>query len=277
MEEILMVGCGNAPLSPDMCKAGYKNLWNTDISPVVIDQMRDEFPDQKWDVMDAMDTKLKNNSIKYIIDKSLIDTLMCASESKTQLKKLMDEMFRILTVDSIFITFSLHSPEEVVQYFEPEEIDATYHWKTDYYRVKSSRWNETDNRRTSVCHTLIVCKKLADNVSIPTTPRVLNGVMTDEEFLYLRAQRLEAIDRYAFNNASVSQLMNIMNDVLLSHFDSNTKTSKSFTESGSGSGNKDIKIDGSDDNDDDDDAYENHINGKLNRNENGNGTIKTLN
>lgn len=92
-EEILMVGCGNAPLSPDMFKDGYKNLLNTDLSPVVIDIMKKEFPDQKWEVMDAMDTNFKSNSLKYIIDKSLIDTLMCAPESRTQLKKMMDEIF----------------------------------------------------------------------------------------------------------------------------------------------------------------------------------------
>ena len=222
-------------------------------TPVVIDIMNEEFPDQKWEVMDAMDTKLKSNSLKYIIDKSLIDTLMCAPESRTLLKKMMDEMFRILKVGSIFITFSLHSPDEVIQYFEPEEEGGKYHWKTDYYRIKSSRWNETDNRRTSVCHTLIVCEKTEENKSIPTTPRSLKGVMDDEEFLYLKARRLEAIDNYAFKNASVSQLISIMDDTLLSHFDMNTNNSKSFTE------NKEIE-------ENDDENHINGMNGKLNGN-----------
>lgn len=33
---ILIIGCGNAPLSEDMYDDGYKNIFNIDISSVVI-------------------------------------------------------------------------------------------------------------------------------------------------------------------------------------------------------------------------------------------------
>ena len=35
--KILMIGCGNARLSEDLYDAGYENIWNTDISSVVIE------------------------------------------------------------------------------------------------------------------------------------------------------------------------------------------------------------------------------------------------
>lgn len=105
-EEILLIGCGNAPFSPDMwvvCwnsveshyrarfhltvdaiitsdrykKGGYKNLWNTDLSDVVISQQAAKYPKQRWEVMDILDMKLPDLSVKCLIDKSLIDTLLC--------------------------------------------------------------------------------------------------------------------------------------------------------------------------------------------------------
>ena len=35
--KILIVGCGNANFSEDLYDAGFKNIWNIDISKVVID------------------------------------------------------------------------------------------------------------------------------------------------------------------------------------------------------------------------------------------------
>lgn len=40
-----MVGCGNSKLSQQMYEAGYKNICNIDISPVVIEQMQKASPE----------------------------------------------------------------------------------------------------------------------------------------------------------------------------------------------------------------------------------------
>jgi len=37
--KIMSIGCGNSELSEDMHAAGYRHIWNIDISPVVIEQM----------------------------------------------------------------------------------------------------------------------------------------------------------------------------------------------------------------------------------------------
>lgn len=55
-----MIGCGNSVLSEQMYDAGYNNITNIDISPIVISQMQKQMEDKnkqmKWLVMDA--TKL---------------------------------------------------------------------------------------------------------------------------------------------------------------------------------------------------------------------------
>jgi len=40
MAKILMIGCGNSPLSEEMYDQGYKNIISIDISGIVIDQMQ---------------------------------------------------------------------------------------------------------------------------------------------------------------------------------------------------------------------------------------------
>lgn len=60
-DRILMVGCGNSKLSFQMFQAGYKNIVNIDISPSVIEKMKQEFPDLVWEVMDATQMTYKDN------------------------------------------------------------------------------------------------------------------------------------------------------------------------------------------------------------------------
>lgn len=76
-KEVLMIGSGNADFSPDMYNDGYHNLTNIDLSDVVIDQMKNKHPEMKWLVMDALNTTFESNSIETIVDKSLIDTILC--------------------------------------------------------------------------------------------------------------------------------------------------------------------------------------------------------
>lgn len=75
---ILLPGCGNALFSPDMYDAGYKSIVNTDVSPVVINQQRERYPDMVWEVMDCLDMSVEDDQYFGIVDKSLIDTILCA-------------------------------------------------------------------------------------------------------------------------------------------------------------------------------------------------------
>ena len=59
-------------------KGNYKIIINIDLSDVVIEQQQKNFPGQEWLVMDAMDMSFEDGHFPYIIDKSLIDTIMCS-------------------------------------------------------------------------------------------------------------------------------------------------------------------------------------------------------
>jgi EEF1A lysine methyltransferase 4 len=71
-----MVGCGNSKLSDQMYQNGYKNIVNIDISPSVIDQMKEKFPYMVWEVMDATKMSYKDGEFDVILDKGTLDALI---------------------------------------------------------------------------------------------------------------------------------------------------------------------------------------------------------
>lgn len=61
-------------------KGGYSNLVNIDISSVCIRQQQEKFPKLKWYLMDATNMIFGDERFPVVIDKSLIDTLLCGSD-----------------------------------------------------------------------------------------------------------------------------------------------------------------------------------------------------
>lgn len=52
---ILVIGCGNAEFSEHMYDDGYHNIVNNDISPIVIDQMKERNKSRVGMTYDVMD------------------------------------------------------------------------------------------------------------------------------------------------------------------------------------------------------------------------------
>jgi hypothetical protein len=53
---------------------------NVDTSAVVIAQMKDKHPHMQWRVMDALHMTWPDEAFEHVIDKSLIDTILCYPE-----------------------------------------------------------------------------------------------------------------------------------------------------------------------------------------------------
>jgi len=209
-----MVGCGNAPFSPDMMfKGGHKNIINIDISDVVIEQQKLLYPQQQWMVMDVLNLDFETNKFTIVIDKSLIDTLLCYSDSGKCCSKMIEEIYRIMATGSRYITFSLHSLEEAEIHF----IKEKFNWKVSSFLVKSSRWNENEDRHRAVCYTMIVCDKPKDDGSYYLNqkyPMEIDGVLSDEEFAALTSNAVELNKKASIKNASTKTLMTCLHKVL---------------------------------------------------------------
>ena len=259
---------------------GFTQVWNTDLSEVVVKQQQEKFPHMRWDVMDAMDTGLPNESLEAVIDKSLIDTLMCCQNSFKMLRCFMTEMYRIMQPRSFFMTFSLHTIDEVRKIFEQPYL----HWKVDYFRLRCSRWNETDQRRTSVAHTMIVCEKIPASEPIPIDiPLSLSGTLTPEMEARLEKHAAATVERVAFDCASKGDLVIALDKALVSlerEWDEATRLARLqelglVDANGKVLGEHDDDSDGgdTDDNDDDDDDDDDDDGDVYNSDESENGGV----
>ena len=209
--KILLVGCGNAPFSPDMyTDGGYHGMINTDISKVVIAQQQRNYPEQTWQVVDATDMPYENDSFPMVIDKSLIDTLLCAKNSLKMVRKMLNEIYRVMEPGGRFVTFSLHSLEEVVIHYDGNydgkrtDPYPLRNWKVSAFRVRSSRWQATkDEYKKAVAHTMIVCDKpFEDGTYRSTYPLHLDGVLSESEHRELLDHARDTQFRFAMEAAS---------------------------------------------------------------------------
>ena len=123
----MIIGCGNAPLSEDMYDDGYHNIFNIDISSVVINQMRERNSSRQnmqYEVMDCTDMKsLENCSFDIAIDKSTIDALLCGDNAYLMVAKMLKEVTRILKPEiGLYIAISYGKPESRGIHFERDHL-----------------------------------------------------------------------------------------------------------------------------------------------------------
>ena len=95
---------------------------------------------------------------------------------------MVSEIYRVLKPSGRYITFSLHVEDDLVKYF----INPLYEWQVRTFNVRNSRWDEYDNSRRNVAHTMIVCDKPDANGNyVNECPPHIPGVLTDDELLVL--------------------------------------------------------------------------------------------
>ena len=93
--KVLILGCGNAKFSEDLYDDGFENIYNIDISSVVIETMSDRNrtrSNMKYEVMDVCDIKYPNGFFDVAIDKSTIDALLCGDNAYINVAKMMKEV-----------------------------------------------------------------------------------------------------------------------------------------------------------------------------------------
>lgn len=178
---------------------GYNTICNIDISSVVISQQQEVSPEMQWMVMDALNTTFHDESFPYILDKSLIDTVLCYKNSVVATFSLIQEMYRVLAPGGTYVTFSLHAEEEILDYFTFDE----FQWAISTFKILNPRWtSEAQSCRRSVSHSMIVCHKPFKDGCYPISlPLSLTNVLSDDEYQKLKAcaENVCPVSSLAFN------------------------------------------------------------------------------
>lgn len=108
-----MVGCGNAVISEDMVNDGYQEIINIDISSVVIEAMHTKYhdlPQLKYLKMDARDMSFADNEFDSVIDKGLLDSLMCGASAHLSAARMLEEVCRVLKPGGVYLLVTYGDP-----------------------------------------------------------------------------------------------------------------------------------------------------------------------
>ena len=97
------------------------------------------------------------------------------------------EMHRVLAPNGIYISISLHSENDVIDYFMTEEFD----WHVSTYRIRNPRWDPVRGVKRSTAHTLIICHKVSAGEKSLLTKISLSGVLSDAEAEQLQTAAAE--------------------------------------------------------------------------------------
>ena len=115
-DSALVIGCGNAEMSFDMLKEGFPRIVNIDISPSVIEQMKEKYAGEKrleWMVMDCADlSAFRDGEFDLVIDKGTFDAIMCGQGSDDIIDRAMKENYRVLKNGGHFIIVTFGSPSQ---------------------------------------------------------------------------------------------------------------------------------------------------------------------
>ena len=154
---VLNVGCGNSEFSEKMYNDGFKNNYNIDICPNVINYMKERNKDKKgliYKEMDVRDMKdFQDKTFDLVIDKSTMDALLCGEESFVNVALMTKEISRILKDGGIYLVISYGRPEYRLYHLERKHL---------CYDIKVIEINQNKGKPGESTHFGYICKKLPE-------------------------------------------------------------------------------------------------------------------
>mmetsp|Transcript_2712 Transcript_2712/g.4075 ORF Transcript_2712/g.4075 Transcript_2712/m.4075 type:complete len:270 (+) Transcript_2712:95-904(+) len=169
---IMYAGCGNSFFMEDMVDDGFEDITGVDFSRVVIDGMKircKDYPEIKLVTANMQDSNLPEKSFDCIIDKGLLDAILCNLKGEEAVQNYVSEVERLLTPDGLFICISYGEPEDRLKYLEIYDIDSPLFtpWYTDVIGIQKpleNDWEELDPDDPASMYFIYLCrmeKKLA--------------------------------------------------------------------------------------------------------------------
>ena len=152
---ILNVGCGNSEFSEKMYIDGFKNNYNIDICPNVINFMKEKNKEKTnliYKEIDARNMKdFKDETFDLVIDKSTLDALLCGEEAFVNVALMTKEISRVLKTGGIYLVISYGSPEYRLYHFKRKHLA---------FDVQVIQIKDKNNEASS--HFAYICKKLPE-------------------------------------------------------------------------------------------------------------------
>eukprot|EP01006_Ploeotia_vitrea_P038351 TRINITY_DN66227_c6_g3_i2.p1 TRINITY_DN66227_c6_g3~~TRINITY_DN66227_c6_g3_i2.p1 ORF type:complete len:209 (-),score=104.04 TRINITY_DN66227_c6_g3_i2:356-982(-) len=136
--KVLVVGCGNSPMSKHMYEDGFEDMTSIDYSDVVIEKMRQTDPDNKYNFMsmDVRKLKFPDAHFDLIVDKGTLDAILCGSDSSRNAGMMLAECKRVLKPGGFFFVITYGVPESRLNYLKQPQ---RYQWTISHTIVGKTR------------------------------------------------------------------------------------------------------------------------------------------
>ena len=157
--EVLIPGCGNSSLGAEMYDDGHVNITNADVSAVVVNLMQERFADRsemEFTVMDATRMEfLPDDCFNMIVDKALLDALLCGENNAQNVSSMLNEMHRVLKPGGVYVCCSYGVPKTRLGYLRAAGLD----WNVQHVRVPKGHIEGYDDMGASDSHFIYICQK----------------------------------------------------------------------------------------------------------------------
>ena len=111
-----------------MYEDGFQNIINIDISHIVVKNMEEKYKSKCLNMqciynfildlqMDVLDMKFKNSEFDIVIDKGTLDSIFCGDNSAPNVEKMLNEIYRVLSPNGIYICITYGVEEKRKDYF----------------------------------------------------------------------------------------------------------------------------------------------------------------
>ena len=113
-----MAGCGNSELSADLFDYGLPNVTSIDFSSVAIHQMAQRNAARtgmEWAEMDVCAMALPPSCFELVVDKGLLDSLLCGEEGVHRASSALADIARVLKTGGRLLLVSHGSPAARVE------------------------------------------------------------------------------------------------------------------------------------------------------------------
>lgn len=113
-----------------MFSYGYKKIISTDISQFIVNQMNEILYNRiglLYEVDDVLNMKYEQGSYDAIIDKAVMDSLLCKKDVDSDITKMMKEAYRVLSPQGTYIIVS-HGHQKIREcYFDKSMWEWSVH------------------------------------------------------------------------------------------------------------------------------------------------------
>lgn len=157
--EVLIPGCGNSSLGAEMYDDGIVNITNADVSAVVVNLMQERFADRsemEFTVMNATRMEfLPDDCFNLIVDKALLDALLCSENNAQNVAAMLSEMHRVLKPGGVYVCVSYGVPKTRMGYLQAPGLG----WNVETVRMPKPQIEGYDEVGASDSHFIYICTK----------------------------------------------------------------------------------------------------------------------